>query len=184
MLRAKIGGLAFHLASVRVLVLNASYEPIRIVNWQSAMLLWVQDKADVLESHSYQVKSALKSFPLPAVLRLKNYVRPWAKGSARFSRDNVFYRDDYICQYCRKTFPHSQLTLDHVLPYSRGGKKDWTNIVTACRACNHKKANKTPEEARMPLMRKPKILKQHAAKPINKKNKHLVPDIWQPYIFI
>ena len=180
----RLGGVTFHLTNVRVLVLNASYEPIRIVNWQSAMLLWFQDKADVLESHSYQVKSSMKSFPLPAVLRLKKYIKPWAKGSARFSRDNVFLRDEYVCQYCQKVFPHSKLTLDHVHPYSRGGKKDWTNIVTACKKCNHKKSNKTPEEAGMPLMKKPEILKQRAVKPITKKNKHLIPDIWQPYIFI
>ncbi len=176
--------LVFHLASARVLVLNASYEPIRIVNWQNAMLLWFQNKADILESHSYQVKSALESFPLPAVLRLKKYIKPWANGQARFSRDNVFLRDDYICQYCHKSFAHSQLTLDHVMPYSRGGGKTWENIVTACKACNHKKANKTPQEANMPLLKEPKAFLQRASKPISKKNKDQLPEIWKPYIFI
>ena len=176
--------MVFHLASAQVLVLNASYEPIRIVNWQAAILLWFQNKADILEEHSYHVRSAMKSFPVPAVLRLKKYVKPWAKGEARFSRDNIFLRDDYICQYCYKTFPTSKLTLDHVHPYSRGGLKTWTNIVTACKSCNHKKSDKTPREANMPLLKEPKALSQKATRPINKRNKDHLPEIWRPYIFI
>lgn len=75
------------------------------------------------------------------------------------------------------------LTFDHVVPHSRGGAKSWTNIVTACKACNHKKANKTPKEANMPLLKKPRPLKQSVISPVDKANKDVYPEQWRPYIF-
>lgn len=145
------------LSSVRSLLLNASYEPMRVVSWQKALILWFQDKVEVLEYHTVFARSVTTSFKLPSVLRLKSYVRNRNNTHVRFCRENVYIRDNYTCQYCGRRFGTKHLTLDHVMPVSREGKKDWYNVVSACRSCNQKKANKTPNEARMPLLQEPKI---------------------------
>ena len=145
------------LSSIRSLLLNSSYEPMRIVSWQKALILWFQGKVEVLEYHTVFARSVSSSFKLPSVLRLKSYVRNRTTTHVRFCRENVYIRDNYTCQYCAKRFATKQLTLDHVMPVSREGKKDWFNVVSACRNCNQKKANKTPVEARMPLLKEPKI---------------------------
>ncbi len=147
--------LFFPLASVRALLLNSSYEPMKVVPWQKALILWFQDKVEILEYHSTFVRSARTRFQLPSVLRLKTYVRPKSLGVVRFCRENVYIRDNYTCQYCAEKFPLKHLTLDHVVPASKKGEKSWTNIVTACRECNHRKANRTPAMANMPLLREP-----------------------------
>jgi 5-methylcytosine-specific restriction endonuclease McrA len=149
--------MSYSLSSVRSLLLNSSYEPMRIVSWQKALILWFQDKVEVLEYHTVFARSVSASFKLPSVLRLKSYVRGRAASYVRFCRENVYIRDNFTCQYCGDRFSTKNLTLDHVLPVSRQGKKDWHNVVSACRNCNQKKANKTPMEARMPLLREPKV---------------------------
>jgi 5-methylcytosine-specific restriction endonuclease McrA len=145
------------LSSVRSLLLNSSYEPMRVVSWQKALILWFQGKVEVLEYHAVFARSVSSSFKLPSVLKLKAYVRNRAHTHVRFCRENVYIRDNYTCQYCGHRFSTKNLTLDHVLPVSREGKKDWHNVVSACRSCNQKKANKTPVEARMPLLKEPKV---------------------------
>lgn len=140
---------------MRALVLNASYEPIKIVSWQKAILLWFQGKVEVIEHHDVHVRSVNLSFQLPSVIILKRFVKTKKEIAIRFSRENVYLRDNYSCQYCDREFSTKELTLDHVLPVSLGGKKSWHNIVTACKACNQKKGNKTPEEAKMPLKKLP-----------------------------
>ncbi len=135
-------------------MLNSSYEPLRIVNWQKALILWFQGKVEILAHHESFVRSIRESFPLPSVIRLKKYVRGQETTRIRFCRENIYLRDNFACQYCRDSFPTRDLTLDHVLPVSQGGKKDWTNIVTACRPCNQKKGNRTPDQADMPLFKK------------------------------
>jgi len=142
--------------SLKALVLNASYEPLRIISWQKAMLMWFSEKVDVLEYHGAMARSASSSFKLPSVLKLKSYVRPKRLDGVRFCRENIYIRDNYTCQYCAVKFTYKELTLDHVLPASQGGPKTWTNVVTACRCCNQTKANRTPEKARMPLLRPPR----------------------------
>ena len=139
--------------TLRALVLNASYEPLRIISWQKALIMWFQDKVEVLEYHSTKVRSVSNSFNLPSVLRLKTYIRPKKVDGVRFCRENVYIRDLHTCQYCVKKFNYKDLTIDHVLPASQGGPKTWTNVVTACRACNQRKANRTPEKAKMPLLK-------------------------------
>jgi len=89
----------------------------------------------------------------PAVLRLKYYRHIIKK--ARYSSKVVFYRDNYVCSYCGKNFVKSKLTIDHIIPRSKGGKTDWMNCVTCCKGCNNRKRNRTPEEAGMPLLTKP-----------------------------
>lgn len=142
--------------SLKALVLNASYEPLRIISWQKALLMWFQEKVEILEYHKAMARSVSSSFQLPSVLRLKAYVKPKKLDGVRFCRENVYIRDNYTCQYCAVKFTYKELTIDHVLPASQGGPKTWTNIVTACRCCNQTKANRTPEKAKMPLLKQPK----------------------------
>lgn len=143
------------IAVMRSLLLNSSYEPMRIISWQKALVLWFQEKVEILEYHPVFARSVRSSFQLPSVLRLKAYVRPRALNAVRFCRENVYIRDQFTCQYCGDQLPGKQLTLDHVVPVSKAGKKTWNNVVTACRGCNQKKANRTPDQARMPLLKQP-----------------------------
>ncbi len=145
------------LSSLRSLLLNSSYEPMRIVSWQKALILWFQDKVEILEYHAIFARSARTSYQMPSVLRLKSYVRPRSAGAVRFCRENVYIRDNYTCQYCGYRLTPKNLTLDHVVPASKNGKKIWTNVVSACRQCNQRKANRTPQTANMPLITEPKM---------------------------
>lgn len=144
-------------SSMRSLLLNSSYEPMRVVSWQKALVLWFQGKVEILEYHSVFARSARSSFQLPSILRLKTYVRPRSIGAIRFCRENVYIRDNFTCQYCGTRFPSKHLTLDHVLPASMHGKKVWTNVVAACRDCNQRKADRTPHGANMPLLKEPRV---------------------------
>ncbi len=150
--------LNFDFALSRALVLNASYQPVKLISWQKALCLWFQGKVEVLEYHESSARSASHSFRLPSVMRLKRYVQPLGRTTRlKFSRENIYLRDNYTCQYCAKPFSAKELTLDHVVPASKFGRKDWTNVVTACRSCNHRKANRTPLGAGMPLLNEPRI---------------------------
>lgn len=143
--------------TLKSLLLNSSYEPMRIVSWQKALILWFQEKVEILEFHSSYARSSKTKFQLPSVLKLKQYVRPKNRNVVRFCRENVYLRDEYTCQYCGHEFHPKQLTLDHVVPASKQGLKNWTNVVTACRDCNQKKANRTPTQAKMPLLNEPRM---------------------------
>lgn len=145
------------LPQARSLLLNSSYEPMRILSWQKALLLWFQGKAEVLEYHNVFARSAFSAFQLPSVMRLKSYVRPRNYGMVRFCRENVYIRDNFTCQYCGTQQNSKTLTLDHVIPASKNGPKNWTNVVTACRECNQRKANRTPQTANMPLLSIPRV---------------------------
>lgn len=137
------------------LLLNATYEPIKVINWQKAITLLIMGKAEMLEIQNAFVRSANDQFPLPSVLRLVRRVRV-PKKPVQFSRANVYRRDDYQCQYCGDHFAPAALTFDHVMPRSRGGETSWLNIVTACQECNRFKGDRTPAEAQMPLLNNPK----------------------------
>lgn len=136
------------------LVLNAdglpiSYLPLSAIQWKEAITyLWL-DKVHVLEWYDdWVVRSASWETRVPAVIMMKDMMR--RRRTPRFSKYNVFLRDTFHCQYCSTQFPRSQLTLDHVLPLSKGGSTTWENIVTACSPCNAKKGNS--------LTPKPKII--------------------------
>ena len=139
--------------NLAVLLLNASYEVIGTISWQRAVTLGFLGKVEVVEIYDAQVKGVNVSIDLPSVVRLRKYARQERK--ARFSRTSVYRRDGYECQYCGNGFDGSDLTLDHVNPRSKGGKTDWTNIVAACRPCNARKADRTPEQAKMKLRSQP-----------------------------
>lgn len=146
-----------HLGQVRALVLNSSYQPVKLVSWQRALLLWFQGKVEVLEYHSAVARSSREDYPVPSVLRLKRFINNRRFTRVKFCRENVYRRDAYRCQYCGDEFSAKELTLDHVVPASKKGRKDWTNMVSACRKCNHRKANRTPLAAGMPLLSEPKV---------------------------
>lgn len=136
------------------LLLNATYEPLRVVSWKKALVLVFLKKAEVIEEYDKEVRSVSSSFRLPSILRLLPYVKsrpPWVK----FSRYNVYLRDGFRCQYCGEVLPPEELTCDHVIPRSKGGVTDWTNVVTCCKSCNYKKGGRTPQEAGMKLLREP-----------------------------
>ncbi len=135
-----------------VLVLNQNYEPLNVCNVRRAFVLLDKGKAEVLEHNHGFLRSPSMSLPLPSVIRLVYQIhRP--RPQLRLSRKEIFARDDYTCQYCGSKA--KELTLDHVMPKNRGGRHVWENIVAACKTCNHKKRNRTPEEAQMRLPRWP-----------------------------
>lgn len=151
------------------------------MSWQKAFLLWFQEKAEIIVTYQASANSASESFAIPAVLKMRFYVKPRSKQTVRLSRDNIFLRDKYTCQYCTKHFATKELTLDHVFPASRGGGKSWENLVTACHKCNHKKGSRTPEEAKMPLLNEPFRLKWTPSMDVHLKKDH-VDDLWVPYL--
>lgn len=169
------------IASARSLLLNSSYEPMRIVSWQKALILWLQEKVDILEYHSSYARSSRSSFQLPSVLRLRTYVRPKLQHGVRFCRENVYVRDNYTCQYCAVQFPPKLLTLDHVVPASRNGEKSWTNVVCACRDCNQRKADRTPAQAGMPLLKEPRVPSWLPVHDFDAKMKP-IPSVWRQYL--
>src|ERR1700686_1046450 len=136
------------------LVLTPWMHPHRVTEWHESISLALSRKADVLEEYDEVVRSPSITVQIPAVLRLKkNLARP--KTDEKFSRSNVYTRDQWTCQYCGEKKTPRQLTYDHVLPFSKGGKTDWHIIVSACGRCNRRKANKTPEKAGMRLLKHP-----------------------------
>lgn len=138
-----------------VLVLNASYEVLSITRWQRALSLTFSGKAEVLEESDFAVHSPNMTIPLPSVIRMRYYVRK-PHMVVPFSRTNTFLRDRYTCQYCGRKRSVFELTLDHVMPKSRGGDACWENVVTACKACNERKGNRSLEEAGMRPIRRPR----------------------------
>ena len=138
----------------QVLLLNLTYEPLKIINWKKAITLFLLGKVEVLEEYSREIHSVSFTVRLPSVVRLLRIVkRP--KSPVKFSRQNIYGRDQYRCQYCGTGYPSEELTYDHIIPKSRGGKTQWNNIVTCCIGCNRKKGGRTPAEAHMKLLRRP-----------------------------
>jgi 5-methylcytosine-specific restriction endonuclease McrA len=135
-----------------VLVLNWSYEPLTVCRARRAVVLIFQGKAEMLENGVGFIHSIRETIPLPSVIRLARLIkRPRRK--RKLTRFEIFNRDRYTCQYCGQKA--RQLTLDHVIPRYRGGQHTWENVVSACIACNRRKAGRTPQEANMKLIRTP-----------------------------
>lgn len=144
------------LDAFRTLVLDSAWRPIRAIGWERAMCLDLADRVDVLEYYAREVQTAMEAFPLPAVIRARRYVARHP-GRVALTRRNLLIRDNSCCQYCGKRPGHAGLTLDHILPRSRGGRSSWQNLVVCCGPCNRKKANRTPDEAQMPLLTEPRV---------------------------
>ncbi len=161
-----------------VLVLNQNYEAISICTVRRAFLLVFLKKAELIDAlEGEYIRSSLNLYEIPSIIRLKNYVKvPHRK--VALSRVNIFRRDGERCVYCGTT---KNLTLDHVIPRSKGGVDSWENLVTACHSCNSKKGNRTPEEAGMPLLQKPfKPSYIFFMREFNGK----IRETWKPYLYL
>jgi 5-methylcytosine-specific restriction endonuclease McrA len=160
----------------KVLVLNASYEPLNICTWRRAVVLILKGKAEGIEDNGTVVYA---DFRQPTVIRLRHYVKiPYKE--ITLSRRNVLHRDGYVCQYCG--VHRSDLTVDHVLPRSRGGFDDWDNVVAACLRCNIKKGDRTPKEAGMHLKGTPRRPYSHVYFEISKHTSASGQYHWKKYI--
>lgn len=153
----------------RCLVLNADYTPLTIINWQKALVWAIKHEyntkigIEILDFYKddYILGTNNKKHPIPAVAKTARYFRI-NNYRVKFSRKNLFIRDNHTCQYCYNQFDINNLTYDHVIPksvwnHNIGSPTSWTNIVTACISCNHKKRNRTPKQANMPLKNLPYI---------------------------
>jgi 5-methylcytosine-specific restriction endonuclease McrA len=139
------------------LLLSHDYVPLKIVSVKQAFRLLFNEKVDVVLDYSDKViKTVSRVFKIPAVIRLLGKVG--LRFKVKLSRRNIMVRDQFKCQYCGSSGKSSTLTLDHCIPRSRGGKFSWENLVTACEACNARKGDRTPEEAKMPMAKQPRKL--------------------------
>jgi 5-methylcytosine-specific restriction endonuclease McrA len=168
----------------QTLLLNATYEPLKVVHWRKAVTLWCQGKVEVISTYdNREIRSVTFSFKLPSVIRLLRYIKIKRRiDYVPFSRANIYARDDHTCQYCGDELPSSELTFDHVLPVAHGGRKDWENIVTCCIPCNRRKGGRTPEQAGMHLIRVPKRPDRAPAIQITIKLRS-APESWRDYFY-
>jgi len=166
------------LMSTPVLVLNSSYEGINITPAYKAIKLLLKDVAVVERDTGLQIHACMI---LPSVIRLKTYRRIPPRIHEP-SRKNIYIRDKYCCQYCGKSLRADKLTLDHIIPQSRGGQKNWENLVASCQPCNHKKADRTPDEAGMRLINKPQRLTIHTNRHIMR-NMGASDPLWREYLY-
>lgn len=165
----------------RVLVLNASFEPINVCTERRAVVMIFKGVANMEEHNGHLIRSAKTSMPAPSVIRLLEYIHiPFERKS--LSRKNILLRDQNTCMYCGNHFSPSELTLDHVLPRSRGGDSTWDNLVACCKRCNHRKGNKTPEEAGMHLIRRPRSFSLHINRQIMRYLGR-ADETWRKYLF-
>jgi 5-methylcytosine-specific restriction endonuclease McrA len=160
-----------------VLVLNATYEPINVCTVRRAVVLLLKAKAEIVEEADRELHSVTMTMTRPAVIRLVGYVRiPRDAHRRKITRRAVFARDDWTCQYCGA---RSNLTVDHVVPRSKGGASTWENIVASCAPCNRRKGNSLPRQVGMTLLRAPRTPNPnvfiHVASPT-------IPAAWRAYL--
>jgi 5-methylcytosine-specific restriction endonuclease McrA len=163
--------------SGRVLVLNATYEPINVCSIRRAVVLLLKQKAEMLERHARELHSERYTVARPVVIRLVSYVRvPRQAHRRKITRRAVFARDGWACQYCGS---RSNLTVDHVIPRSKGGQSSWENIVASCGPCNRRKGDSLLAQVGMKLLRAPRTPRAeifiHVSAPT-------IPSAWQPYL--
>jgi 5-methylcytosine-specific restriction endonuclease McrA len=163
------------------LVLDHCYVPLQPVPWTTAIVAVVQGHAEILESYAGKfIRSATQSWPFPAVIRLVKAFRRKDRAHVKYTPENVFARDGYKCAFCGAEDEPRNLTRDHVIPRSHGGKTDWLNTVTSCRPCNNRKADRTPAQAGMPLLflpTKPKWLPPRAGRV-----RGSLPEEWKAFV--
>lgn len=152
--RFSVMGVVWVACMEQVLLLNATFEPLKVIDWKRAIRLLTLGKVEVLEEYNREVRSVTFALRLPSVLRLLRFVR-YRKKDIRFSRVNIYARDGFRCQYCGKKFESRDLSFDHVVPKRYGGKTEWTNIVTACCRCNRIKGGRTLKEVGLRLLKRP-----------------------------
>lgn len=170
-------------APTNTLILNHYMAPHRICHWQDAITEYYTGKVEIVEEYDeiiYRNEIRGVIMKMPAVARLLKPTSAFKKG-VKFSRINIMVRDNFHCQYCGKKFAMASLNYDHVTPRVQGGKTVWENIVTSCYECNDKKGARTPEQAKMKLLRtpyRPKTLP--LAQPILPLR--VIPEQWLPYV--
>jgi 5-methylcytosine-specific restriction endonuclease McrA len=164
-----------------VLVLNASYEPINVCAARRAIVLVLKGVAMAEVSNGHTMHAARLAMRIPSVIRLMEYRRIPHQTRA-LSRKNILLRDRNSCQYCGTALPASELTLDHVMPRSRGGSSTWENLVACCHECNRRKGNRTPIEAGMKLLKEPRPFNLHTSRHIMRLLGHS-DDKWRKYLF-
>ena len=166
----------------RTLLINTTFEPISLLSWKKAVMLVCLGKVEALEEYQREIRGVSRNIKQPAVVRLLKLVRN-NHVAVKFSRKNIFLRDDHTCQYCGKKFDSKHLTCDHIIPKSRGGITEWTNIVTSCITCNLRKSDKLPEEVRMFPRKRPSrpngfyMFMLHLGVKVP-------PDYWRQYLFL
>ncbi|MFH1710103.1 MAG: HNH endonuclease [bacterium] len=159
----------------KVLVLNATFLPINICSWKRAIVLVFKGKAESVENSKKHVNRG--KYTLPLVIKLRDYA-PVPYNGVVFTRKNVFLRDNYTCQYCKKS---SSLTIDHIIPTSRGGEDAWENVVACCVRCNNNKGDKLLDEANMKLASIP--YKPPSSLYLQVTRQSSVPTSWFSYFF-
>ena len=166
------------------LVLNAdyrplSYYPLSLWSWQDSIKSAFLDRVTIVSNYDRIIRSPSFSMKLPSVIALKSYIRP--KSNPNFTRFNVFLRDNFMCQYCGSK---KELTFDHLLPRSKGGKTDWDNVVTACSSCNVQKGGRLIERSKMQLNCKPY---QPSTEDLHRNGKNFPPNFlhktWVDYLY-
>ena len=160
-----------------MLVLNATYEPVNVCTVRRAAVLLLKEKAEIIEHSSYELRSEHSTMPRPVVIRLVTFVKvPRDTHRRKITRRAVFARDGWTCQYCGA---RSNLTVDHVIPRSKGGGSTWDNIVASCAPCNRRKGDFLPARAGMHPRAKPAAPHPdvfiHVASPT-------IPAAWQPWL--
>jgi len=163
--------------SGRVLVLNASFEPINVCTVRRAIVLILKSKAEVIDEHELEVHAERMSMTRPSVIRLRNYVHiPYQSFRRKITRRAVFARDGWECQYCGR---RGSLTMDHVIPRSKGGDTSWENVVACCATCNRRKGDRSVAQSGMKLSTRPMAphatIFIHVASPT-------IPTQWLPYV--
>lgn len=175
------------MSSLQTLVLNAdyrplSYHPLSLWSWKDAVSALLSNRVNLVETYDRVVRSPSLELHVPSVVALKRYVT--FNGKPAFTRYNIYLRDSFRCQYCGHPFPAGELTFDHVMPRSRGGLTEWTNVVAACGPCNLQKANRTPEEAEMPLIQ---AAREPSIKQLNRLARSISPagvhHTWLDYLY-
>jgi 5-methylcytosine-specific restriction endonuclease McrA len=164
----------------RVLVLNASYEPLRLVSVRRAVVLLLQEKAELVEALERRLRAGAYACDTPLVIRLVRYVAIPRRMRLPFSRRGVLARDRETCQYCGAQPGRALLTLDHVVPRAQGGRSEWENVVSACASCNHRKGGRTPEQAGMALLARPRQPSYAALVLLGELEQH---HVWSKYAY-
>src|SRR6266566_4893723 len=161
----------------RVLVLNATYEPINVCTVRRAVVLLLKEKAELIERGRHELHSESSTLARPVVIRLVTYVNvPRDAHRRKITRRAVFARDSWTCQYCGS---RSNLTVDHVIPRSKGGASSWENIVASCAPCNRRKGNSLPRQVGMRLLKQPRTPSPHVFIQVASPT---IPAAWQQYL--
>ena len=162
---------------MKTLKLDSTYRPVGVIDCIEALVMCIVGKAIAVEEYEDEISSPSVTFRLPSVIVLKTVVKFISRG-VKPSRNNILWRDKNQCQYCGVVESAREMTIDHVIPRSRGGKNTWSNLVTCCKKCNQKKGNRTPQEANMSLLNKPIRPKNSILRQISD-----VQPIWNIYLW-